>query len=95
MLEKIELLELMICPACRVKLKSLSRCSECEEEFATMDGVPSVFQTRRARVVSFEFTPQRAVAGEAFRRAFNYPPVEVPSQQAWHHTTLMRPTWTP
>ncbi len=73
MTDKLELLGLMICPACRTKLTSYESCGACGATFVQTHGLPSVFQSTVARTVSFQFTPQRAVMSDGFRAAFNYP----------------------
>ena len=73
MIEKRELLGLMICPACRSKLASFTGCNACGIAFAYTDGIPLIFQTTSTRTVTFQFTPERAVVGDLFRKGFNYP----------------------
>lgn len=73
MIDKITLLELMICPACRARLLSFENCSNCSIKFTESDGTPAIFQTSVSRMVGFQFSPDRATMGEGFRTAFNYP----------------------
>ena len=64
MIEKRELLGLMICPACRSKLASFTGCNACGIAFAYTDGIPLILQTTSTRTVTFQFTPERAVVGD-------------------------------
>ena len=73
MIDNTHLLEMMICPACRAKLMSLRQCDSCHAQFAETDGIPAIFQTGVSRTVAFQFSPDRAVVGDDFRKSFNYP----------------------
>lgn len=74
MLARSRLLDAVACPCCHEPLASLSECSSCGATFTTSDGPPSLIPGSVKRDVSFAFTSERSVAGEAFRGAFRYPP---------------------
>ncbi len=73
MIDKTQLLGMMICPACQAKLLSLGQCDSCHALFTESDDTPAIFQTSVSRTVAFEFSPDRAVVGDGFRKSFHYP----------------------
>src|SRR3954470_15971381 len=74
MIGRDELLDLVVCPACRAPLASFSRCDNCGAAYGESDGTPALIPADADRTVSFRFDQGRSVAGDAFRRCFNYPP---------------------
>lgn len=73
MMDKTQLLGMMICPACQAKLLSLRQCDSCHALFTETDDIPAIFQTGVSRTIAFEFSPDRAVVGDGFRKSFHYP----------------------
>jgi SAM-dependent methyltransferase/uncharacterized protein YbaR (Trm112 family) len=73
MLDQNSLLGLLACPDCKAGLRSLSGCEACGISFRSSDDTPSLFPQKANRTVSFQFTPDRSTAGEAFYRALRYP----------------------
>jgi SAM-dependent methyltransferase len=73
MLERNDLIEMLACPDCKAGLNSISGCDECGILFQMANDTPSLFPQKANRTVSFQFTPDRSTAGDAFRKALSYP----------------------
>ena len=74
MIDRSELLSLLICPACSTPLQSYSDCTACGANYSESDGTPVIIPTAAARKVSFDFSQGRSTAGAQFQDCFSYPP---------------------
>lgn len=75
MLNRSELMPMLVCPACRADLQSLDACSVCGRTYAADGDIPSLVPTDVEREVRVPFHSSRSVMGEAFRRSFQVPPI--------------------
>ena len=73
MIERDDLLKLVVCPACRSALESFAACTHCGGKFTHIDGTPSLIPSGVQRTVSFRFEQNRSVIGDRFRACFKYP----------------------
>jgi SAM-dependent methyltransferase/uncharacterized protein YbaR (Trm112 family) len=73
MLDQNSLLGLLACPDCKAGLHSFSGCETCGISFQASDNTPALFPQKANRTVSFQFTPDRSTASDAFRKALSYP----------------------
>jgi SAM-dependent methyltransferase len=74
MIERGELLRLMVCPACRAPLEAFSHCTHCGATYSESDGTPTLFPIGANRTVTFQFDQSRSVRRDQFRNSFVYPP---------------------
>jgi SAM-dependent methyltransferase len=73
MIDRNDLLNLIICPACQERLESFHACTKCGIRFAETDGTPALFPKNASRTVAFQFTQDRSTVTDAFRSSFHYP----------------------
>lgn len=73
MIKNSELLDLLICPNCGVKLTSFHRCDDCKSNFPERDGLPALFPNSGKTTVVFQFEQSRSVRGQNFENCFVYP----------------------
>jgi SAM-dependent methyltransferase/uncharacterized protein YbaR (Trm112 family) len=74
MLSTAEMLDLLVCPACRQKLSALDRCDHCHARFSESDGTPVLIPSDVTRTVRFDFPLRRSTAGERFEACLSFPP---------------------
>lgn len=74
MLDRAELLSLVVCPVCAARLPTFARCPGCGTEFGEDDGTPRLIPPAYRRTVEFTFESHRATVGQGFRNCFRCPP---------------------
>ena len=74
MIDRSELLSIVVCPTCKRALTLFSHCSHCGANYSEVSGTPALIPHDANRTVSFLFNQNRSVAGNRFRDCFKYPP---------------------